>query len=475
MQSSAAQHKRMTETPIPKLISRLALPTVMSQLIMVIYNTADTYFVSRISTAASGAVGVVFALQAIIQAVGFGIAMGSQSIVSRRLGEKQDEQANVCASSALLMTVTLGTLMLIVGLCTLEPLMRLLGATETILPLACAYARFILIGAPVMCASFLLNNILRAEGHAVISMVGLCTGGVINIALDPLFIFGLKMNISGAALATLISQCVSLVILSSFFIRKKTIVKLSPKYISKKLGVYWSLIKIGFPTICRQGMASVASALLNRGAVMYGGSIAVIPQGASEAVKAAAIAEAKDAALAAMTISNKIYMLVRNIVIGIGQGFQPVAGYNFGAGNKKRVKQAFNFSVLIGSIFCVCAAAFIALFAPHIIAAFRDDPLVIKVGTLALYFCCVSVPLMAYSTFVNQLYQCLGYSLCATILASCRQGIFFIPIVLILPRFIGLTGIQLVQPLSDVLTCIVSIPFHIAFFKLILNKRTENA
>lgn len=473
MSSSAAQHKRMTETPIPKLISSLALPTVLSQLIMVIYNTADTYFVSRISTAASGAVGVVFALQSIIQAVGFGVAMGCQSIVSRRLGEKNDDEAQTAANSGMLMTLVLGAIIMTAGLFTLRPLMRLLGATESLLPLCCDYARIILIGAPVMCASFLLNNILRAEGHAAKSMLGFCFGGLLNIGLDPLFIFVFHMGVAGAALATVLSQCTSLLILLSFFLRKKTIIRLTPASISSKPDTYWSLIKIGFPTICRQGMASVASALLNRGAVLYGAQAAVIPEGATAAMAAAAAEEAKEAALAAMTISNKIYMLVRNIVIGIGQGFQPVAGYNFGAGIRPRVKQAFRFSCLIGTAFCVTAAAVLAAFAPKVIAVFRSDELVVKIGSLALYFCCASMPLMAFSTFVNQLYQCLGYSVCATILACCRQGIFFVPIVLILPRFIGLTGIQAVQPLSDILTALVSIPFLIAFYKLVLNKPAE--
>ena len=470
MRSSAAQHKRMTQTPIPRLILSLALPTVLSQLITVIYNTADTFFVSKISVGASGAVGIVFALQSIIQAVGFGVAMGCQSIVSRKLGEKNDEEAQITANSGMLMTVCLGVLIMAAGLICLEPLMRLLGATDSLLPLCCDYARFILIGAPIMCASFLLSNILRAEGHATKSMLGLCSGGLINMALDPLLIFVFGMGVSGAALATVLSQCAGLLILLSFFLRKKTIIRLSAKSISSKPAVYWSLIKIGFPTICRQGMASVASALLNRGAVLYGAEAAVIPEGASAAMAAAAIEEAKEAALAAMTISNKIYMLVRNIVIGIGQGFQPVAGYNFGAGIRPRVKQAFRFSCLIGTAFCLTAAAVLALFAPQVISVFRSDELVVKTGTLALRFCCAVMPLMAFSTFVNQLYQCLGYSVCATILACCRQGIFFVPIVLILPRFIGLTGIQAVQPLSDLLTALVSIPFLIFFYKLVLNK-----
>ena len=302
----------MTGMSIPRLITSLAIPTTFSQLITVIYNTADTYFVSHIDTSASAAVGVAFALQAIIQAVGFGAAMGCSSLVSRRLGEKQDEEAEMYANSAVLEAVVLGVFLLITGLSLLRPLMRLLGATETMLPYSCDYARIILLGAPIMCTSFVLNNILKSEGEANLAMVGLCAGGLVNIGLDPLFIFTFGMGISGAALATVVSQTVSLITLLIIFRSGKSIVKLRARAVSKRFSTYWQLIKIGFPTICRQGMASVASALLNHGAAYYGGEYA-------------------DAAVAAVTISNKVYMLVRSMMIGIGQGFQPVAGYNYGA------------------------------------------------------------------------------------------------------------------------------------------------
>lgn len=441
----------MTRTGIPRLITSLAIPTTFSQLITIVYNTADTYFVSQIDTSASAAVGVAFALQAIIQAFGFGIAMGCSSLVSRKLGERRDEEAEVYANSSVFAAIVMGFLLTVSGLSCLAPLMRLLGATETILPYACDYTRIILVGAPIMCTSFVLNNILKSEGEANLSMIGLCAGGVVNIGLDPLFIFGLKLGISGAALATVLSQTVSLVILLVIFKSGKSIIKLRPAAVSKDPGTYLQLVKIGFPTICRQGMASVASALLNRGAAYWGGEYA-------------------DASVAAVTISNKVYMLVRSMMIGIGQGFQPVAGYNYGARIFSRVRKAFWFSVAVGTCIASAAAVAIGFNSEAIMLWFRDDPKVVEIGSLALKFAAAVMPLMAYSTFVNQLYQCLGFSLAASVLASCRQGIFFIPIILLLPRFIGLMGVQMAQPGADLMTFLISIPFQISFFRRVLRR-----
>ncbi len=440
--TSEEQHRRMLQTPVPKLVLSLAAPTVASQLISIIYNTADTYFVSQISTSASAAVGVVFSLSSIIQAYGFGVAMGASSLISLRLGEKKDRDANGYASSGFFAELVGGLLILIFGLLFLEPLMRALGAAETMLPHACAYGRIILMGAPIMCCSFVLNCVLRAEGAAVVSMVGLCAGGLINIALDPLFIFTFEMGTAGAAIATVASQCVSLMILSLSFLRGRSIVHLHPKYVSHHARDYGRIIAVGFPTIARQGMASLASALMNIQGAIYG-----------------------DAAVAALTISNKIYLLVRNVMIGIGQGFQPVAGYNYGAGDRKRTREAFLFATKLGTVICILAAGIIAAFAGSIIAWFRNDEQVVAIGRVALLYACAVMPFMAYSTFVNQLYQCLGFKLPATVLASLRQGICFLPLIFILPHFLGLAGVQATQPASDLLTFFICIPFQIAFFR----------
>ncbi len=445
--NQAMQYKKMLEDPIPKLITSLAVPTVLSQLITTIYNTADTYFVAQIGTSATAAVGVVFSLMSIIQAVGFGIGMGSNSLISRRLGSKNYKAANKYGNSAFAAAIIFGLCLMIFGLLGLEPLMKILGSTETILPYSMSYGRYILIGAPVMCSSFVLNNILKSEGHAFYSMWGLCAGGILNIILDPIFIFKFEMGIGGAALATILSQMVSFIILLSIFIRNKSIIKLNIKYISINASDYFLIFKIGFPTICRQMLGSVSSALLNIKASLYG-----------------------DSAVGAITIANKIYMLVRNIILGIGQAFQPVAGYNYGAKNKKRVKEAFIFTSIVGTIICTIAAVIVGFKAPYIIGWFRKDDIeVIHIGTQTLYFACAVMPLMAYSTYVNQMYQCLGFSREATFLASLRQGICFIPIILILPEIIGLIGIQISQSVSDLLTFIISLPFQINFFKKQLN------
>lgn len=437
-----AQRARMLTTPIPRLIVTMAIPTTLSQLISVVYNTADTFFVARIGKSAAAAVGVVFSLMSIIQAFGFGMGMGTGGLVSRRLGARRDEEADKIASSGVFAAVVFGVLLLVGGLALLTPLMYLLGSTDTILPYARDYARYILLGAPVMCASFVLNNILRSEGEAVLAMRGMCAGGILNMLLDPLFIFTFGMGISGAALATVLSQCVSFSLLLSAFLRGRSNVHIHPKNVSRKFSDYLLIFRMGFPTICRQGMASVASAILNNQAAFYG-----------------------DAALAAITIANKVYLLVRNIIIGIGQGYQPVSGYNYGAGDLKRTRAAFTFTTVLGTGVCVAAAALIAAFARPIVGWFQGDPEVVAVGVKMLYFYCAVLPAMAYSTYVNQLYQCLGFSAQATFLALCRQGVFFLPLILVLPRLFGLAGVQAAQPAADLLTFLICIPFQIVFFR----------
>ncbi|MDD6189301.1 MAG: MATE family efflux transporter [Clostridiales bacterium] len=449
LSSSEAKYIQMTETPMPKLVTSMALPAIASMLITTIYNMADTYFVSQIGTSASAAVGVVFAVMSLIQAVGGGFGMGAGSLISRKLGEKKDEEASLYASCGFFGALTFGLVLLVIGLTFLEPLMRILGATDTMLPYAKDYARYIFVAAPIMCSSFVLNNVMRSQGEAIMSMVGLCVGGVLNIGLDPLFIFTFGMGISGAAVATALSQLISYILMWIMFLSRRSIVRISPRRLSRRPKDYLTILKIGFPTICRQGLASVASALMNIQASVYG-----------------------DAAVAAVTISNRIYLFVRNIILGIGQGFQPVAGYNFGAGKLNRVKESFRFTTIVGTVTCTLFSLLIWLNAGTIIAWFRaDDAEVIRIGTTALYFAAGVMPFMAYSTYVNQMYQCLGFAKQATVLASSRQGLFYIPLVFILPAVFGLTGVQMAQPMSDLCTFFVSIPFQIWFYRKVIAKQ----
>ncbi len=446
--SPEAEYRRMTEESVPRLILSLSLPTVASQMITSIYNMADTFFVTRLGDSAVGAVSIVFALQSIIQAIGFGLAMGAGSLVSRHLGKKEHARANCYASCAFFAALLSGLLLTVFGLIDLAQLLRLFGSTETILPYAKAYALIILLGAPLMCASFVLNNLLRAEGKATFSMLGLMAGGLLNLVLDPILIFGAGMGVSGAALATVCSQCVGFFILLSFYLSGKSIVKLSPRYISGHLCDYLLIVKTGLPTVFRQGLGSLSTALLN---------IQVKPYG--------------DAAIAAVGIANKVYMLLRSFVIGIGHGFQPVAGYNYGAKKPHRVKQAFWAATVFGTAVSVTAAISLIFFSRPIIGLFQPETAeVTRIGARMLVFLGFALPALGYSTFVNQLYQSLGYVKGASLLASCRQGIFFIPLILLLPAALSLDGILLAQPIADILTFLISIPFNIWFLRHVLHQ-----
>lgn len=440
--SNEAIRKEMLEKPMGWLLFEKSYPTVIIQLISMIYNTADTYFVAKINTQSAAAVGVVFSLMSIIQAVGFGIGMGASSIISRSLGAQDSKRANKYGSTAVFSGILFGSLLMLIGLFNINRLMRLIGASESVLPYASNYARYILVAAPFMCLAFVLNNILKAEGQSFLAMIGMTIGGILNVILDPIFIFGCHMNISGAAMATMISQMMSGVLMYTYFRTKRTVIQLSFNDISRNASDYLNIFKTGMPTIFRQGLGSVSSAILNVQATVYG-----------------------DAAVAAISIANKIYMLVRSTTMGIGQGYQPIAGYCYGAGKKARVKKAFILSCLVGTVLCVTLAVIVYLFRMPIMTWFRADEEVIAVGIHALKWFCLAMPFLAYSTYVNQTYQCLGYSVGATILASCRQGIFFVPLAFILPKSIGLTGIEMLQATADIMTFMISVPFQVYFFK----------
>lgn len=443
------QFKKMTEKPVSSLIISLAVPTVITMLISSFYNMADTFFVSQIGTSASAAVGVVFSLMAIFQALGFTLGMGSASIISRLLGVHDIDKASKTTASAFFSAFIFGLLISIFGIIFIDDLMRLLGATPSVLPYAKNYARFIFIGTPFICSSFVLNNILRSEGKSAKSMIALTSGGLINILLDPIFIFLLKMETAGAAIATVISQTISFFLLLQFFIRKKTLCRISPAYMKFDLERLILIVLTGLPSLFRQGLASISTIMLNRAASDYG-----------------------DAALAGMSIVMRLIQVVASVMVGIGQGFTPVSGYNYGAKNYNRVKKAYFFTVRAG-FFCLAVyAACLFVFAPQIIRLFRDDADVIKIGSAALRFQAAGLPFHSFIISTNMLMQSTGRIKSASLLSCMRQGIYFIPLIIILPLLFGLTGVEISQALSDFLSFLTSIPFIVFFFRS-LNRNAE--
>ena len=432
----------MTTDPVCPLIVRLAVPTIISMLITAVYNTADTYFVSQLNKSASGAVGIVMPLMALIQAVGFTLGMGAGSNISRLLGEKQNEKACEYGSKALFAAIALGAV--ITGVCFIffEDLLLLLGSTDTILPFARDYAFYILCAAPLFTALFVLNNILRGEGKAFFSMMGVAAGGLLNIIIDPIFINNLSLGIAGAAIATAISQLVSVVILLVPFIFKKTIIRLSFSHLFRNTGVYLQILRIGLPSLLRQGLASLATILLNNSA-----------------------ANISDAAVSAMTIVTKVSMMINSAFIGFGQGFQPVVGYNHGAGLHDRVRRAFMFTLAVGTGLLTVLGIATWIFAERIMNAFIDDSEVVKIGIAALRAQCIATPFMAPGIVTNMVLQSVGKAFGASVLSSARQGLFFIPLILTLPHFFGTQGLIWSQPVADLLTLVAAIPFGVIFLK----------
>lgn len=430
----------MIETPIGKLILKLSAPTVASMLVTSLYNMADTYFVSQIGQSASGAVGVVFTLMALIQAIGFTMGVGSGSNIARLLGAKDAQEASKIASTGFFTTLLFGVFFSVVALVFLTPIVYLLGATETIAPYAKEYAKFICIGTPYMAASFVLNNILRAQGNAFWAMIGLTLGGVINIALDPLLIFYFNLGTGGAALATIISQFISFIVLLYMVMHHGT-TRISFRLIKMKL--LKTILPVGMPSFYRQGLASLATAFLNHAAGVYG-----------------------DAAIAALSIVTRIMAFCFSALIGFIQGFQPVCGYNYGAKKYDRVHDAIVFTAKISMSCLAVLAAIVFVFATPLMELFRKgDTKVIEIGVLALRLHAVMLPSLAIATLANMAYQALGMGSKASLLSLARQGLFFIPLIFVLPTAFGLLGVQLAQPIADVCTLLLAIPFYLQLLR----------
>ena len=436
------QYEKMTATPIPKLVMGLAAPTILSMLITSIYNLADTFFVGQLSTSASGAVGVVSSLMAVIQAIGFMLGHGAGSVISRSLGSGDAPAASRFASTSFFTALGAGAALGVFGVLGLTPLMRLLGSTETILPHARAYAFYILLAAPFMMSSLVMNNILRYEGKASFAMVGLVTGGVLNMALDPLFIFGFGMGTGGAGLATGLSQVVSFCILLSMYLRGKTVSRLSLRSYTRSARDIVTILTTGMPSFGRQGLASFASMMLNVAARAYG-----------------------DAAVAAMSIVSRIFQFLMSVALGVGQGFQPVSSYNYGAQKFHRVREACIFTMEASFVLMTALAAVCYFQGEGLVRLFRDDDTVAAIALPAFRWQCIATVLQPVLICSNMLFQSVGKAGRATLLSCCRQGIFFIPLIAVLPQLWGLAGVQYSQPIADVFSFVVAVPFLWQFLR----------
>lgn len=440
-ENANAYYKKMTETPLTKLIVSLGIPTTISMLITNIYNMVDTYFVGTLGESQQAATGILFTLQAIIQAIAFMLGQGSGSLLSKALADKDTEEASEYVSTAFFAGALAGLILAVCGMIFLNPLLRLLGSTETILPYARQYGACILVMCPVVVCSFVLNNNLRYEGKAFYAMIGLGTGGILNIVGDYLLIEIIPLGVLGAGISTAVSQFISFCILLYFY-KKMAQGKIQLRYISRKVQTYLAIAKVGFPALIRQGLSSFSNGLLNNLTRPYG-----------------------DAAIAAMSVVNRFSAFVMCVGLGVGQGFQPVAAFNYQAKKIKRVKKGLIVTMLIGGGCILCLAIPGFVFADKIVYLFQKSEAVVEIGTFALRCACVGIMGLPFSVPINMLYQSTRKAGLSSFLSMLRSGLMLIPTLLITTRFWGITGIQISQPIADVATGLISIPFIVSVLR----------
>ena len=432
----------MTKTPIEKLIIKLSIPTIITMMITNIYNLADTAFVGTLGNSASGAVGIVFGFMTILQAVGFMFGQGSGTLSSRLLGAKDKEKASVIASTGVFFAFVIAVIVALVCACNLDFIVRLLGSTPTITPYAKTYISYILMSAPFIVTSFTLNNILRYEGKATLGMIGLMTGGCLNILGDAVLMFHFGMGIKGAGLSTAVSQFISFFILLFMFISGKSEIKLSLKKVTFNFSEFLDIVGTGCPSLIRQALNSVATILLNTQAGVYG-----------------------DVAVAAISIVNRVSFFLFAIALGIGQGFQPVCAFNFGAKKFDRVKKGYFFTTVLATVTLAVLTVVTMIFSGNIIGIFRNDINVIRIGTRALRLLCLGQVFMPICTCTEFLMQSTGEKKTAIILSSLRGGVLFIPLLLILPSLRGLNGVMEAQPLAFFLSIFPAVFVARRYFK----------
>lgn len=442
MVTNAEKHyAKMTETPVAKLILNLGIPTTISMLVTNIYNMADTYFVGTLGESAQAATGVLFTVQAIMQGIAFMLGHGGGTFISRALADKNTKEATKFISSAFFTGGLIGLLITGLGLAFLDPLVRFLGSTETIVPHAKDYGMWILLAAPFIICSFILNNGLRYEGKAFYAMFGLTAGGLLNILGDYILVMKCGLGVYGAGLATAASQVVSFTILLYMYL-KMAQSSIQIKAVSKDFRLYLTIARVGLPSLIRQGLTSVTNGLLNNVTKPFG-----------------------DAAIAAMSVVSRYSNFLMCVGLGMGQGFQPVASFNYQAKKYRRVKKGLLFTTAFGLVFIGAMSTVSILFAEPIITIFQKHPEVISIGAKALRFTAIGMMFMPFSVPVNMLYQSIQQPAISSLLSLIRSGMVTIPLLLFGVPVLGLLGIQLAQPIADILAGLISIPFIIRFLR----------
>jgi len=431
----------LRDEPINKAVNNMSIPAIIGLLVMAIYNVVDTMFVAWLGTNATGATQVVFPISMLVSAIGLAFGMGGGSYISRLLGSNKKSEANKVASVSFISTICLGILFTIFSISFIKPILGFFGAENEVMELSKIYGFYILIGSTFVMGNMSMNNMLRSEGSAKLSMIGMGIGAVLNIILDPIFIFVFDLGIAGAAMATTISQMVTFAILASKYLSNHSVVKIALKYFKPSKLIYKEILKVGVPTFFRQVLLSISIGILNNSAVNYGGPDL----------------------LAAIGLVLKTSMLPMYIVFGIGQGFQPVAGYNYGANNKSRVMDSFKYSMTLCVLVSLICSIILIIFSSQILSLFRVSESVLRYGVVGMKYNAIALVFMSITNTVGVFYQALGKGKESLLLSVSRQGVFFIPAIIILPNIFGVTGILTAQLVADILTLILSAFMFVPF------------
>ncbi len=430
---------------VSKAVLKLSAPAVVGFLVMAVYNIVDTMFVAWLGTSATGATQVVYPIMMLVSSFGLAFGIGGGSYLSRLMGKKDFEEANKVATVSLISAIIFGLLFTVGALVYMEPLLRFFGADASIMKMSAEYGRFIILGSVFTMGNMVLNNMLRAEGSATYSMLGQAGGSILNIILDPLFIFVFKWGIAGAAIATMLSQAVSFMILLSRYLLHKSVIKINLSYFQPTMKMYAEVMKIGIPTFFRQVLASISMGVLNNGAVSYGG----------------------DELIAAVGLVLKVYLLPMYILFGIGQGFQPIVGYSYGSNNLKRVTETLKYSLKLCLGLALTSFMVMYFFPEVLLSIFRPSKEVMAYAVLGLKFNAVAIILLSVTNVVGVFYQAIGRARESLILSVARQGLFYIPLIYFLPSIMGVNGILSAQLIADILTVFLTGLMFSGFYKKI--------